>query len=53
MNFEKTFCSTVSQSWSSIRYPFTYIVHKYIGFQEMEMLLDSFLFSNVNYCSLE
>ena len=25
---------------------------KYIGFQEMKMLLDSFIFSNFNYCSL-
>ena len=25
-------------------------IHKYIGFQEMQMLLDSFIFSNFNYC---
>ena len=27
-------------------------MHKYIGFQEMKMLLDSFIFSNFNYCPL-
>ena len=25
-------------------------IHKYIGFQEMKMLLDSFVFSSFNYC---
>ena len=25
---------------------------KYTGFQEMKMLLDSFVFSNFNYCTL-
>ena len=27
-------------------------IHKYIGFQEIKMLLDSFIFSNFNYCPL-
>ena len=27
-------------------------IHKYIGFQQMKMLLDSFIFSNFNYCPL-
>ena len=27
-------------------------IHKYIGFQEMKMLLDSFMFSSFNYCPL-
>ena len=27
-------------------------MHKYNGFQEMKMLLDSFIFSNLNYCLL-
>lgn len=27
-------------------------IHKYIGFREMKMLLDSFMLSNFNYCYL-
>ena len=27
-------------------------IRKYIGFQKMKMLLDSFIFSNFNYCPL-
>ena len=28
------------------------LIYKYIGFQEMEMLLDGFIFSNFNYYPL-
>ena len=50
LNFEKhvtALCQKAGRQLNSLSR-----IHKYIGFQEMEMLLDSFIFSNFSYCPL-
>ena len=50
LNFEKhitALCQKASRQLNALSH-----IHKYIGFQEMKMLLDSSIFSNFNYCPL-
>ena len=50
LNFEKhvsALCQKASRQLNALSR-----IHKYTGFQEMKMLLDSFIFSNFNFCPL-
>ena len=49
LNFEKHVTADVRKPTANLM---PYRIHKYIGFQEMKMLSDSFVLSNFNYCPL-
>ena len=50
LNFEKRVAALFQKSGRKLNTLSR--IHKNIGFQEMKMLLDSFIFSNFNYCLL-
>ena len=50
LNFEKhaaPLCQKAGSQLNALSH-----IHKYIGFQEMKIMLESFIFSNFNYCPL-